>query len=165
VPDGGGAAVKAAPLTLVLLSWAAQARADVAVPEPAANRSWRDGCVARLDAAAKRLGLAPRARITMIPLVRDDGSPSPVQYVEFGREDFTATAGEDDEARPDAPWTRTRYRGRHGTNLGGDSLSSSATWFRRMNNRFGKIEGLFSTAAEREFKLALDDCLKMGESK
>ena len=47
----------------------------------------------------------------------------------------------------------------------GVQLAPTATWFRRLHNRFGKIEGAISNGAEREFKAALDDCLKMGEAK
>lgn len=138
--------------------------ADVAVPQPPAKKTWRDACVVRLDAAAKRLGLEPGARLTTIPLVRDDGAPNAVQYVEYGHADFTVTAGEEPERRPDATWTRTSRRGSTVT-LMGDYSTPRNTWFRRLHDRFGKMEGAFSSNAEREFKLALDDCLKMGEAK
>ena len=133
--------MKAALLTLGFVC-AAPARADVAVP-PAAG--WRDGCVARLDDAARRAALPAGARVSVIPLRQESGAPNPVQYVEYGWAGFAVTVGEEPERRPDASWKR------HG-----------GVYFRRLHNRFGKIEGSNWPAP---FKTAVDDCLKMGESK
>jgi hypothetical protein len=150
--------VKAVPLALCLV-WAAPARADTAVPEAA--KTWRDGCSVRIDAAAKRLGLQPGARTSTIPLRRENGAKNPLQYVEYGGTNFTVTAGDDSEPRPDAQWARSS---RNVDPLVGSS-HEDATWFRRLRSRFGKIEGAFSQAAAREFKSALDECLQMGEPK
>ena len=68
-------------LPTLLLVCAAPARADVAVPQA---KTWRDGCAARIDAAAKKLGLRPGARASVLPLLRENGAKNPVQYVEYG---------------------------------------------------------------------------------
>jgi hypothetical protein len=141
--------VKAAPLTLLLV-WAAPARADVAVPSAPKKKTWRDGCVVRIDAAAKAAGLPDTARITVVPLLHEDGSPNPVLYVEYGVGDFTARVGEEPETRPDQSWR------------GGYDFDRTYE-FRRYHNRFATISG---TAPPRaDFRRALDDCLKMGEPK
>ena len=147
------------PLALLFV-WAAPARADTAVPQA---KTWRDGCAARLDAAAKNLGLRPGARASLIPLRREDGTANPVQYVQYGSGDFTATAGDESETRPDIAWKRTGYAG--GETIQGEPTPPKWTWFRRLHNRFGKMEGSFSGLLEREFRRALDECLQMGEAK
>ncbi len=140
--------MKLLPLTLLLM-WAAPARADVAVPQA---RTWRDGCAARIDEAARMIGLKPGARTSVIPLRREDGSPNPVQYVEYATVELKVTAGEDAERRPDEKWAVT---------AGG--LLGRFQWFKRLHGRFGKIEA--SNRYAPPFKTALDDCLKMGEPK
>jgi hypothetical protein len=132
--------VKAAPLALLFV-WAAPARADVAVKLPP---TWRDGCAARLDAAAQSVGLPRAARAYLIQLLREDGTPNPVQYVEYATAQFDVVAGDDSERRADKPWT-----------------TAAARRFRRYHGRFAKMD----TAANPVFRTALDDCLQMGESK
>jgi hypothetical protein len=141
--------VKAVPLALCLV-WAAPARADTAVPQAAKKRTWRDGCVVRIDAAAKAAGLPAGARISVVPLLHEDGSPNPVLYVEYGVGEFTARVGEEPEPRPDQSW-RTGY-----------ALDETYE-FRRYRNRFATLSG--TAPPSSNFRRALDDCLKMGESK
>jgi hypothetical protein len=126
-----------------MLVLASPAFADVAVPQPL-GKTWRDGCAARLDEAAKTAGLPTGAQSRLLPLLHEDGSPNPVQYVEYATPHFRAVAGEESEPRADQAW-----RGRE-------------VQFRRYHNRFAKIEGL---AYVKPFKAALDECLKMGDLK
>lgn len=72
--------MKLTPLTLLLV-WAAPARADVEIELPP---TWRDRCAERLDAAATAAGMRTGARRDTIPLLREDGSPNPMQLVEYG---------------------------------------------------------------------------------
>jgi hypothetical protein len=136
VLDGGE--VKAVALLIVI---ATPAFADVAVPQA---KTWRDGCAARLDEAAKAAGLPTGAQSRLLPLLHEDGTPNPVQYVEYATTHFRAVAGDESEPRPDQAW-----RGRE-------------VLFRRYHNRFAKIEGV---GLVKPFKAALDECLKMGDLK
>jgi len=138
--------VKLAPLTLLFVC-AAPAGADVAVPRA---KTWRDGCAARLDAAAKQAGLKPGARASLIPLRRENGVPNTVQYVEYTTTEFSAVAGDEPEPRPDTAWRLT------------DLFLGGHVRFRRLHNRFAKIEG---NGPWMPFRTALDECLQMGESK
>jgi hypothetical protein len=141
--------VKHVPLALCLV-WAAPARADVAVPRA---KTWRDGCAARLDEAAKKAGLKPGARVSLIPLRRENGTPNQVQYVEYGAGHFTVTAGDEPEARPDKPW-KTKQ-----------TLDDGEVEFRRLHNRFAKMIDMPAGLIAGYFRAALDDCLQMGETK
>ena len=146
--------MKAAPLTLLFVC-AAPARGDVAVPAPTTSPpAWADRCVARIDQAAGTVGLAPGARRDVLPLVREDGTPDPMQRVSFAVPDglLLAAAGTDNEAQADKRWTRTAGRG------------GGLVWFRRHAGRWAKIDSGAPrwTAA---FKAALDDCLQMGDLK
>jgi hypothetical protein len=135
------------------LVWGAPAYADVAVKLPP---TWRDRCATRIDAAAAAAGLQGRARRDSLPLVREDGSPNPMQLVEFGEagSGLMAMVGNEDERRADKPWTLTVQHG-------GKAFSE---WYRRAHGMFAKLT-LGSSAPRELFKAALDDCLKMGESK
>ena len=124
----------------------APAYADVAVPEAP---GWRDGCVARIDEAARQIGLAPGARITVFPLVREDGTPNPVRYVQYGSGALEVTVGEETERRADVGWHVAERE------------TNRASLFRRYHGRFAKM----LNTENRVLKRALDDCLKMGESK
>jgi hypothetical protein len=142
--------VKLAPLTLLLVC-AAPARADVAIKLPP---TWRDQCAERLDTAAAEVGLSAHARRDSIPLLREDGSPNPMQVVELGGGAVTAVVGNEDELRKDKAWANTTHA--HG--------KSFIQWFRRAHGMFAKL-----TVADgnmvKPLKAALDDCLKMGEAK
>ncbi len=136
--------MKLAPLA-VCLACAAPALADVAVPEPAAKPTWADSCAARIDDAAKKLGLAPGARVSVIPLLREDGSPNPVRYVEYAPSPRSlVTVGDDAEHHADMEWKRET---KHGLE----------TDFRRYHGRFAALE------RGRAFMAVADECLKMGE--
>ena len=154
--------MKTAPLTL-LLAWAVQAHADTTLPTTATGKrvSWADSCAARIDAAAKALGFKPGARVSPIPLRHEDGKPNPVQYVYYAADYFTATAGEDSEQRPDAPW---KLKQTDIDRIEGSS-STESTWFRRLHNHFAKLEGSLRKPVEHQFLIALDECLQMGELK
>jgi hypothetical protein len=141
--------VKAAPLALCLV-WAAPARADVAVPQ---KKTWRDGCAARIDAAAEKAGMKPGARVSLISLRREDGTPNPVQYVEYATPDLRVEVGDEPESRPDQAWHVAMEQ----TNV---YVHGHFYSFRRYHNRFAKIEG-----GGQRFRAALDECLQMGESK
>jgi hypothetical protein len=121
---------------------ASPAFADIAAPQA---KMWRDGCAARLDEVAQKLGLPTGARASVIPLRHENGTPNPVQYVEYATPQFRVMAGDEPEPRPDQPW--------HG----------NAVMFRRFHNRFAKIER--APKAASSFKEALDECLKMGDLK
>jgi hypothetical protein len=142
--------VKLALLTLGFVC-AAPARADVAVKLPP---TWRDACAERLEQAAAAAGFSGQARRDVVPLLREDGSPNPMQLVEFGHGNLSATVGNDTEPRKDKQWTNTTHA--HG--------KSFIQWFRRAHGMFAKLT-LDDSALEKPFKAALDDCLKMGESK
>jgi hypothetical protein len=142
--------VKLVPLTLLLVC-AAPASADVSIKLPP---TWRDQCADRLDEAAKTAGLQSRARRDAVPLLREDGSPNPMQLVEFGSGNLTAMVGNDTEPRKDKSWTNTTHA--HG--------KAFIQWFRRAHGLFAKLT-LEDPLLEKPFKAALDDCLKMGESK
>ena len=132
--------MKLTPLTLLFV-WAAPASADVAIKLPP---NWRDGCAARLDVAAQSIGLPRGAHAYLIELLREDGSPNRVQYVEYATAQFDVVAGDDAERHGDKPWT-----------------TAAARRFRRYHGRFAKMDA----AANPVFQTALDDCLKMGEAK
>lgn len=136
--------MKLAPLALLLVC--APAAADVAVPQA---RTWRDGCAARIDEVAKKLGLPQRARTSTLPLLREDGAANPLQYVEYATSSFKLSVGQESDARPDLAWWRSE---------------DGSVLFRRLHQRFAKIEEDDDRIALR-FRAALDDCLKMGESK
>ena len=144
--------MKLAPLTLSLVC-AAPAFADVSIRLPA---TWRDSCAVRLDAAAAAAGLGGRARRDSLPLLKEDGSPNPMQLVEYGdaSSGLTAMVGNENERRADKPWTLTAHRG----------AKPFQEWFRRSHGVFAKLT-LANPAPRELFKAALDDCLKMGESK
>lgn len=142
--------MKLTPLTLLFVC-AAPARADVAIKLPP---TWRDQCAERLDAAASEVGLSAHARRDAIPLLREDGSPNPMQLVEIGGGDVTAVVGNEDELRKDKPWTNTTHA--HG--------KAFIQWFRRAHGMFAKLT-VGGSNVVKPFKAALDDCLKMGEAK
>jgi hypothetical protein len=143
--------MKAVPLALCLV-WAAPGRADVAVKLPP---TWRDRCAERLDVAAAKAKLPAGARRDAIPLLREDGSPNPMQLVEYGSpEAVTAMVGNEDERRKDKRWTVTSH-------AGGKPF---VEWFRRAHGMFAKLTLSNPTLLE-PFRAALDDCLQMGESK
>ena len=144
--------MRAALLTVGLV-WAAPAYADVSVKLPP---TWRDRCAARLDAAAAAAGLGGHARRDSLPLVREDGSPNPMQLVEYGESGsgLLAMVGNEDERRADKPWTLTAHSG-------GKPFRE---WFRRAHGMFAKLT-IASSTSHKLFMAALDDCLKMGESK
>lgn len=142
--------MKLAPLTLLFVC-AAPARADVAIKLPP---TWRDQCAERLDAAATAAGMRAGARRDVLPLLREDGSPNPMQIVEYGYGNLSATAGNESERRTDKAWTNTTHA--HG--------KSFIQWFRRAHGMFAKLT-LDDQRLEKPFKAALDDCLKMGEPK
>ncbi len=143
--------MKLAPLALLFV-WAAPARADVSIQLPS---TWRDRCGERLEAAAMEVGLSARARRDTIPLVREDGSPNPMQLVQLGGGDVLATVGNETELRKDKPWELTRH-GAHGKAL--------LQWFRRAHGMFAKLT-VGGGDQVKPFRAALDDCLKMGEAK
>ncbi len=144
--------MKVAPLALLFV-WAAPARADVSVKLPP---TWRDLCAKRIDAAATATGLSPGARRDALPLLREDGSPNPMQLVEFGSVDVLfAAVGTESDRRKDKPWTLTAYRGG----------KPSRHWFRRAHGMYAKIDLAGDSSREKPFKAALDECLQMGESK
>lgn len=143
--------MKLAPLTLLFVC-AAPARADVSIKLPP---TWRDRCAERLDAAATEVGLSAQARRDTIPLLREDGSPNPMQLVQLVGGDVDALVGNDTESRADKAWTRTT-RGAHGKTL--------LKWFRRAHGMFAKLT-IGGGNLEKPLKAALDDCLKMGEAK
>lgn len=140
--------MRAVALTLVFSS---VAWADVAVPMPAA-KTWRDGCAARIDEAAKKAGLPPGAHSRVIRLLHEDGTPNPVQYVEYATPKISVTVGEDAEPHPDT--LTTSY-----------SLDGSTTWFRRLHNRFSKITFAYKSPGADQLRAGVDECLKMGELK
>jgi hypothetical protein len=143
--------VKHVPLALCLV-WAAPARADVSVKLPP---TWRDRCAERIDAAAIATGLSDRARRDTIPLLREDGSPNPMQLVELGSPGaVTAMVGNETELRKDKPWTVTSH-------AGGKPF---VEWFRRAHGLFAKLT-LANPLFVKPFKAALDECLQMGEPK
>ena len=139
-------------LTLMLV-WAAPAYADVSARLPP---TWRDSCAMRLDAAAAAANLAGHARRDSLPLVKEDGSPNPMQLVEFGDSSsgLMAMVGNEDQRRADKPWTLTAHHG-------GKAFTE---WFRRSHGIFAKLT-LVNAAPRELFMSALDDCLKMGEPK
>lgn len=136
------------------LACAAPAYADVAIRLPP---TWRDACAQRLDAAAAAAGLDGHARRDSLPLVREDGSPNPMQLVELGDSGsgLLATVGNENERRADKPWTLTAHQG------GGKAFHE---WFRRAHGMFAKLT-IGNSAPKELFMAALDECLKMGESK
>ncbi len=142
--------MKLTPLTLLFV-WAAPARADVSIKLPP---TWRDQCAERLDAAATAAGLDAHARRDVVPLLREDGSPNPMQLVELGSGNLVAMVGNDTEPRKDKAWTNTTHA--HG--------KAFIQWFRRAHGMFAKLT-LEDQRFEKPFKAALDDCLKMGEAK
>jgi hypothetical protein len=143
--------VKLTPLTLLFVC-AAPARADVAVKLPP---TWRDRCAERIDEAARQAKLPAGARRDAIPLLREDGSPNPMQLVEYGAPDaVTASVGNETERRRDKHWTVTGH-------AGGKPF---VEWFRRSHGLFAKLT-LANPALLAPFKAALDECLQMGESK
>jgi hypothetical protein len=143
--------VKLALLTLILVC-AAPARADVAVKLPP---TWRDRCAAAIDDAAQTMGLPTGARQDVLPLLREDGTPNPVHYVEYAAADgIHVLTGNDSEARADKPWTLTAQHGG----------KPARFWFRRAHGHYAKLS-LAGPWSEKPMKAALDDCLKMGESK
>jgi hypothetical protein len=144
--------VKLTPLTLLFVC-AAPARADVAVKLPP---TWRDRCADRLEAAATEVGLSARARRDTIPLLREDGSPNPMQLVQLGGGDVLATVGNETELRKDKPWHLTTHGGVHG--------KAFPEWFRRAHGMFATLK-IGGVSLEKPFKAALDECLQMGESK
>ena len=143
--------MKLTPLTLLFVC-AAPARADMAVKLPP---TWRDRCAERLEAAATAVGLSARARRDTIPLLREDGSPNPMQLVQLGGGDILAAVGNETELRKDKPWQLTTH-GVHG--------KAFIQWFRRAHGMFAKLT-IGGSNLEKPFKAALDDCLQMGESK
>ena len=144
--------MKAAPLALCLV-WAAPAGADVSIKLPP---TWRDQCAERLDAAATAAGMPTGARRDTIPLLREDGSPNPMQLVEYGDAGSAVMAmvGNESERRPDKPWARK-------SQAGGKPF---VEWFRRAHGMFAKLT-LGNPSVMRPFRAALDECLKMGETK
>ncbi|HEY2743711.1 MAG TPA: hypothetical protein VGL86_03780, partial [Polyangia bacterium] len=146
----GGRVVKLALLTLGFVC-AAPARADVSAQLPP---TWRDQCAERLEQAATAAGLPGQARRDVVPLLREDGSPNPMQVVEFGRGNLSASVGNETERYKDKQWTNTTHA--HG--------KSFIQWFRRAHGMFAKLT-LADPALTQPFKAALDDCLQMGESK
>jgi hypothetical protein len=142
--------VKLAPLTLLFVC-AAPAFADVAVPQA---KTWRDGCAARIDEAAKALALQPGARASVIPLLHENGSKNPVEYVEYAKDGYQLTVGDEPEPRPDQPWMMFKR-------ADGPPYHGPMLW-RRYHNRFARSN---RQHLPQPFMDALDDCLKMGEAK
>lgn len=144
--------MKLAPLTLLFVC-AAPARADVSIKLPP---TWRDQCAERLDAAATAAGMHTGARRDTIPLLREDGSPNPMQLVEYGDAGSAVMAmvGNESEHRPDKPWTLK-------SQTGGKPF---VEWFRRAHGMYAKLT-LGNPLVMKPFRAALDDCLKMGEAK
>jgi acyl-CoA reductase-like NAD-dependent aldehyde dehydrogenase len=143
--------VKLAPLTLLCVC-AAPARADVAVELPP---TWRDRCAGAIDAAAQKMGLPAGARRDVLPLLREDGTPNPVHYVEYAAADgIHVLTGNDSERRADKSWTLTLQEGG----------KPARFWFRRAHGYYAKLT-LSGPWSEKAMKAALDECLKMGESK
>lgn len=140
-------------LPTLLLVCAAPAHADVSVRLPP---TWRDSCAVRIDAAAAAAGILGHARRDSLPLVKEDGSPNPMQLVEFGdaSSGLMAMVGNEDQRRTDKPWTLTAHHG-------GKAFTE---WFRRSHGIFAKLT-MVNTTPRELFKAALDDCLKMGEPK
>lgn len=140
-------------LSTLLLVCAAPARGDVSVKLPA---TWRDQCAERIDAAAVEAGLPAGARRDVMPLLREDGSPNPMQLVEYGEpgNGVMAMVGNEDRLRHDKPWTMSSHAGG----------KAYVEWFRRAHGLFAKLT-LLNTSARKQFQTALDDCLKMGEPK
>jgi hypothetical protein len=143
--------MKLAPVALLLVC--TPAGADVAIKLPA---TWRDRCAERLDAAATAARMPPGARRDTIPLLREDGSPNPMQLVEYGNAGgpVTAMVGNENERRPDKQWTRK-------SQAGGRAF---VEWFRRAHGMYAKLT-LANPSLMKPFRDALDDCLKMGEAK
>jgi hypothetical protein len=135
------------------------AHADVAVPTP--GGSWVRQCADKLDDAARRVGLRAGARVVEYPLRHEQGTLNRVDYVEWASDGFSVLAGKDADDHADAPWKMNQMH-RYTDELGDRTFK---TWFRRASHHFGKIEGQFSELASREFKVALDECLKMGDPK
>lgn len=135
--------MKAAPIALLLAT--TPALADVAVKLPA---TWRDRCADKIDEAARAVGLEPGAQRMLVPLLREDGTPNPVEYVVYAQPTFSVTVGSDAEPRPDAAWKRS-HDGR------------AFSLFRRWHHRFG----LMMNSDRRELRGAIDQCLEMGEAK
>ncbi|HEX9103121.1 MAG TPA: hypothetical protein VF997_13005, partial [Polyangia bacterium] len=118
--------------------------------------TWRDQCAERLDAAANAAGMRAGARRDTVPLLREDGSPNPMQLVEYGDAGSAVMAmvGNENERRRDKPWTMK-------SQAGGKAF---VEWFRRAHGMFAKLT-LGNPAVLKPFQAALDDCLKMGEAK
>lgn len=157
--------MKRALLTLCL-AWAAPAHADTSLPSPAGAGSWGDRCAKRLDRAATTVQLtASPAQASVLPLVREDGSPNPIQRVDLAAEEGVwISTGTDSEALADKAWTQTL------TLIASKPRNSyDTTWFRRSNHVWAKL--FLHHAApvrQREVRVlreALDDCLKMGDPK
>src|SRR5581483_1777613 len=138
VPDGGGVVTRA--LFTLMIVWGAPAFADVAVPDAG---DWRDGCAARIDEAARQLGLLPGARVNVFPLVHEDGTPNPVRYVQYGSGELELTVGEETERRPDVGWHAAERE------------PNRSSLFRRRHGRFAKM----LNTDNRVLKRALAECL------
>jgi hypothetical protein len=148
--------VKTALLTFCI-AWAMPAHADTSLPTPATGKSnsWADACAARIDAVARTLKLKPGAKVVVYPLKREDGKPNLVRYVEYVGEEFEQiTVGDDASGQYPRSGSRDRWEA-------SDDLDGSF-WYRLHKNRFGKIH---VNTYEEQFKLAVDECLKMGEGK
>jgi hypothetical protein len=141
-------------LPTLLLVCAAPVRADVSIKLPP---TWRDQCAERIDAAATGLGMRPAARRDAVPLLREDGSPNPIQFVEYGASGagITVLVGNENEKRGDKPWTLTKRQ---------DGGKPYVEWFRRAHGMFAKMTVAYEPL-RKPFQAALDDCLKMGEPK
>jgi hypothetical protein len=142
--------VKTALLTFCF-AWAMPAHADTTLPQPATGKSWAEPCAARIDAAAKSVGLKPGAKVSLIPLVHENGKANPVRYVEY-TDDYllSVSVGDDAERLPDQSWTVST------------PLVDWAYLFRRYKHRFGKIQ---ASDHIEQFQIAVDACLKMGDRK
>jgi hypothetical protein len=79
-----------------------------------------------------------------------------MQLVEYGDAGgpVTAMVGNENEHRPDKQWTRK-------SQAGGKAF---VEWFRRAHGMYAKLT-LGNPSVMKPFRDALDDCLKMGESK
>jgi hypothetical protein len=89
--------------------------------------------------------------------LREDGTPNPLQFVEYGASGagITVMVGNENERRRDKPWAVTKSQ------AGGKPF---VEWFRRAHGMFAKMT-VANPALQKPFQAALDDCLQMGESK
>ena len=94
------------------------------------------------------------ARRDTLPLLREDGSPNPMQLVEYGDagSGVMAMVGNENERRRDKAWARTKSQ------AGGKAF---VEWFRRAHGMFAKLT-LGNPSALKPFQAALDDCLQHG---